>query len=249
MSFRWPCWEPGWCVERLERFAIMSGLTPQSVDAIRPDFPRWVGYMRGAWRDSDPGLAADRRLACGQYGEQLIRQKAGFRGDSMPAVRASSSANVTAWAYPLANVASLACGNSSARQARARPVNGWPYGSAPEATALRSAASWSRTSRSSRGQRRYCPDERADRRDRLRLPAQEVGQQVLQPPRVLVRSCPPWPDSSARITGSRPVRRPGIAASACRWCKSGWAGRAGVSTGACRARCTSPGPADARFVA
>ena len=29
------------------------------------------------------------------------------------------------------------------------------------------------------GQRRYRPDERADRRDRLRLPAQEVGQQVL----------------------------------------------------------------------
>jgi hypothetical protein len=27
-------------VERLEHFAIMSGLAPQSVDAIRPDFPR-----------------------------------------------------------------------------------------------------------------------------------------------------------------------------------------------------------------
>jgi hypothetical protein len=25
--------------ERLEHFAIMSGLAPQSVDAIRPDFP------------------------------------------------------------------------------------------------------------------------------------------------------------------------------------------------------------------
>jgi hypothetical protein len=33
-------------VERLEHFAIMSGLAPQSVDAIRPDFPRWVRYMK-----------------------------------------------------------------------------------------------------------------------------------------------------------------------------------------------------------
>jgi hypothetical protein len=33
-------------IERLERFAVMSGLAPQSVDAIRPDFPRWVRYMR-----------------------------------------------------------------------------------------------------------------------------------------------------------------------------------------------------------
>ena len=33
-------------VKRLEHFAIMSGLAPQSVDAIRPDFPRWVRYMK-----------------------------------------------------------------------------------------------------------------------------------------------------------------------------------------------------------
>jgi hypothetical protein len=32
-------------VGRLEHFAIMSGLTSQSVDAIRPDFSRWIRYM------------------------------------------------------------------------------------------------------------------------------------------------------------------------------------------------------------
>jgi hypothetical protein len=39
-------------VERLEHFAIMSGLAPQSVDAIRSDFPRWVRYMKdnGVWK-------------------------------------------------------------------------------------------------------------------------------------------------------------------------------------------------------
>jgi hypothetical protein len=30
-------------VERLEHFAIMSGLAPQSVDTIRPDFPGGSG--------------------------------------------------------------------------------------------------------------------------------------------------------------------------------------------------------------
>jgi hypothetical protein len=29
-------------IERLERFAVLSGLAPQSVDAIRSHFPRWV---------------------------------------------------------------------------------------------------------------------------------------------------------------------------------------------------------------
>ena len=69
----------------------------------------------------------------------------------MPSVRASSSANVTAWAYPSAKVLSVACGNSMARQSRARPANGCRYGSAPASTAFCSAASWSITSpRSSR---------------------------------------------------------------------------------------------------
>ena len=33
--------------ERIEHFAIMSGLAPQSVNVIRPDLPRWVRYMKG----------------------------------------------------------------------------------------------------------------------------------------------------------------------------------------------------------
>ena len=50
--FRSACWDPSSNVgdvkdiERLEHFAIMSGLAPQSVDAIRPDFRRCVRYMK-----------------------------------------------------------------------------------------------------------------------------------------------------------------------------------------------------------
>ena len=42
---RWPAAGPGNIrpmndVERLEAFAVMSGLAPQSIDALRTDFPR-----------------------------------------------------------------------------------------------------------------------------------------------------------------------------------------------------------------
>ncbi len=70
-------------VERLERFAIMSGLAPQSVDAIRPDFPRWVGHMRehGVTQIPDSPLTGDSHAV--NMASMLIRQKARFRGDSI----------------------------------------------------------------------------------------------------------------------------------------------------------------------
>ena len=70
-------------VERLEHFAIMSGLGPQSVDAIRPDFPRWVRYMKknGVTEIPDSPLAEHSHAV--NMASLLIRQKAGFKGDSI----------------------------------------------------------------------------------------------------------------------------------------------------------------------
>jgi hypothetical protein len=70
-------------VERLEHFAIMSGLAQQSVDEIRPDFPRWVRYMR----DNGVTEIPDSPLAGHPHGvnmaSMLIRQKARFKGHSI----------------------------------------------------------------------------------------------------------------------------------------------------------------------
>lgn len=70
-------------VERLEHFAIMSGLAPQSVDAIRPDLPRWVWYMKknGMTEIPDSPLAGHSHAV--NMTSLLIRQKAGFKGDSI----------------------------------------------------------------------------------------------------------------------------------------------------------------------
>ncbi len=70
-------------VGRLEHFAIMSGLAPQSADAIRPDFPRWVRYMKdhGVTQIPDSPLAGD-PLGI-NLASMLIRQKARFKGDSI----------------------------------------------------------------------------------------------------------------------------------------------------------------------
>jgi hypothetical protein len=70
-------------VERLEHFAIMSGLAPQSVDAIRPDFPRWVRYMKenGVTEIPDSPLAGHSHAV--NMASLLIRQKAGFKVDSI----------------------------------------------------------------------------------------------------------------------------------------------------------------------
>jgi hypothetical protein len=32
--------------ERIEAFLINSGFTPQSLDTVRPDFPRWLTHLR-----------------------------------------------------------------------------------------------------------------------------------------------------------------------------------------------------------
>jgi hypothetical protein len=32
--------------ELVEAYAVKSGLAPQSIDALRPDFPRWVRRLR-----------------------------------------------------------------------------------------------------------------------------------------------------------------------------------------------------------
>jgi hypothetical protein len=70
-------------VERLEHFAIMSGLAPQSVDAIRPDLPRWVRYMKknGMTEIPDSPLAGHSHAV--NLANLLIRQKAGFKDDSI----------------------------------------------------------------------------------------------------------------------------------------------------------------------
>jgi hypothetical protein len=70
-------------VERLEHFAIMSGLAPQSVDAIRPDLPRWVRYMKknGMTEIPDSPLAGHSHAV--NMASLLIRQKAGFKGGSI----------------------------------------------------------------------------------------------------------------------------------------------------------------------
>jgi hypothetical protein len=70
-------------IERLEHFAIMSGLAPQSVDAIRPDFPRWVRYMKenGVTEIPDSPVAGHSHAV--NMASWLIRQKAGFKGDSI----------------------------------------------------------------------------------------------------------------------------------------------------------------------
>jgi hypothetical protein len=70
-------------VDRVEYFAIMSGLAPQSVDAIRPDFPRWVRYMKGNGVTEIPvsPLAGDSRAV--NMASMLVRQKARFKGDSI----------------------------------------------------------------------------------------------------------------------------------------------------------------------
>jgi hypothetical protein len=67
-------------VERLEHFAIMSGLGSQSVDAIRPEFPRWVRYMKknGVAEIPDSPLAEHSHAV--NMASLLIRQKAGFKG-------------------------------------------------------------------------------------------------------------------------------------------------------------------------
>ena len=68
---------------REEHFAIMSGLAPQSVAAIRPDFPRWVRYMKenGVTEIPDSPLAGHSHAV--NMASLLIRQKAGFKGDSI----------------------------------------------------------------------------------------------------------------------------------------------------------------------
>jgi hypothetical protein len=70
-------------VERLEKFAVMSGLAPPSVDAIRPDFPRWVRYMHkhGVTEIPDSPLTGDAHAV--NVASMLIRQNAGFKGDSI----------------------------------------------------------------------------------------------------------------------------------------------------------------------
>jgi len=87
--FRSACWDPSSNVgdvkdiERLERFAIMSGLAPQSVDAIRPDFRRWVRYMKenGVTEIPDSPLTGSPHGV--NLASMLIRQKAGLKGDSI----------------------------------------------------------------------------------------------------------------------------------------------------------------------
>jgi hypothetical protein len=69
--------------ERLERFAIMSGLAPQSVDAIRPDFPRWVRYMKQNGVPEIPDSPVVGHPHAINMASMLIRQKAGFKGDSI----------------------------------------------------------------------------------------------------------------------------------------------------------------------
>ena len=70
-------------IERLEHFAIMSGLAPQSVDVIRPDLPRWVRYMKenGVTEIPDSPLTGSPHGV--NLASMLIRQKAGFKGDSI----------------------------------------------------------------------------------------------------------------------------------------------------------------------
>jgi hypothetical protein len=70
-------------VERLEAFAVRSGLAPQSVDAIRPDFPRWVSYMRehGVTEIPDSPLTGNAHAT--NIASLLIRQAAGHRGDTI----------------------------------------------------------------------------------------------------------------------------------------------------------------------
>jgi hypothetical protein len=69
--------------ERLEAFAVMSGLAPQSVDAIRPDFERMVRYMRehGVAEIPDSPVTGDAHAT--NMASLLIRQAAGHRGDSI----------------------------------------------------------------------------------------------------------------------------------------------------------------------
>jgi hypothetical protein len=70
-------------VERLEHFAIMSGLAPQSVDAIRPDLPRWVRYMKKNGVTEIPDSPVAGRSHAVNMASLLIRQKAGFKGGSI----------------------------------------------------------------------------------------------------------------------------------------------------------------------
>jgi hypothetical protein len=69
--------------ERLESFAIRSGLAPQSVDAIRPDFTRWARYVRehGVTEIPDSPLTGDPHAV--NMGSLLTRQKAGHRSDGI----------------------------------------------------------------------------------------------------------------------------------------------------------------------
>jgi hypothetical protein len=69
-------------VERLEHFAIMSGLAPQSVGTIRPDFPRWVRCMEnGVTEIPDSPLASHSHAV--NMASLLIWKRAWLKGDSI----------------------------------------------------------------------------------------------------------------------------------------------------------------------
>jgi len=69
--------------ERLESFAVRSGLAPGSVDALRPDFPRMVKYMRehGVTEIPDSPLTGDAHAT--NMASLLIRQAARHKGDAI----------------------------------------------------------------------------------------------------------------------------------------------------------------------
>jgi hypothetical protein len=47
--------------QRIEQYLVRSGLSPQSVEALRPDFPRWIRRLRERGVDQVPSspLTAD----------------------------------------------------------------------------------------------------------------------------------------------------------------------------------------------
>ena len=69
--------------ERLERFAVLSGLAAQSVDALRPDFPRMLRYMReqGIAETPDSPLTGEAHAV--NVASLLIRQAARHKSDTI----------------------------------------------------------------------------------------------------------------------------------------------------------------------
>jgi hypothetical protein len=61
---------------RIEAFAIRSGLVAQSLDALRPSFPRWVGRLQALGVTNIPTSALSSDAQAVNLLSQFIRQAA-----------------------------------------------------------------------------------------------------------------------------------------------------------------------------